>query len=82
MPRAYTAENEWGFRLTTQESGMTSLTAPWEDLQEDFSLPVEAETLIENPLAAQEDVGMCVPLSTEVEGLGNSSAAHSMYQLL
>ncbi|KAN0138820.1 hypothetical protein V8E53_003208 [Lactarius tabidus] len=64
------------FGLTTQESGMTSLTAPWEDLQEDFSLPVEAEMLIENPLAAQEDVGMCVPLSTEVEGLGNSLAAH------
>jgi hypothetical protein len=32
------------FGLTTQESGMTSLTAPREDLQEDFSLPVEAET--------------------------------------
>jgi hypothetical protein len=63
------------FGLTTQESGMTSLTAPREDLQEDFSLPVEAETLIETPPAAQEDVRMCVPLSTEVEGLGNSSAA-------
>jgi hypothetical protein len=70
------------FRLMTQESGMTSLTAPQEDMGEDFSLPVEAETLIENPLAAQEDIGVYIPPSTEEEGLGSSLAACSMYQLL
>jgi hypothetical protein len=69
-------------RLETQETGITSLTARQEDMVEDFSRPVEAETLIGNPLAAQEDVGMHVPQSTEVEGLGNSSKAHSTYQLL
>jgi hypothetical protein len=75
-------EMDGAFRLTTQESGMTSLEAPQEDMGEDFSLPVEAEMLIENPPAAQEDIGVCVPPSTEVEGLGNSSETCSMYQLL
>jgi hypothetical protein len=69
-------------RLEIQETGITSLTMHQEDMVEDFSWPVEAEMLIGNPLAAQEDVGMHVPQSTEVEGLGNSSEAHSTYQLL
>ena len=68
--------------LETQESGITSRTAPQENIGEDFSRPVEADTLIGNPLTAQEDIRMDVPPSTEAKGLGDRLAAHSTFQLL
>lgn len=68
--------------LETQESGITSQTAPQEDIGEDnFSWPEEAEPLIGNPSADQEDVRMDAPPSTESARLRNSLVMCSVFQL-
>ena len=66
----------------TQESGLSSRTAPQEDIGwKDFSWPEEAELLIDNPSADQEDTGMDIPPPMETEGLGVSSTAGGTFQL-